>query len=238
MQISTLDQKVNSPQDAINPLLIPLLAAMEAALNQLFAMDPESFARLADFKGRVIAFHITDMNQWLYFFPDAQGMQIISHYEGEPDTIISGSLLAFARMALAEDHEKTRSVFKGDIKITGDVALGQNFQALFQQLDIDWEEHLSHITGDVIAHSLGNAARGVLGFGKKVFNSLGMDVSEYLQYETRDIASGPEIQHFNQQVDTIRNDVERAAARIKRLEQALAQSVQSAESEQENSSDE
>ena len=234
MQSSTIDQKVNRPQDDINPLLIPLLAAMEAALNQLFAMDPESFARLADFKGRIIAFHITDMDQWLYFFPDKQGMQIISHYEGEPDTVISGSLLAFAKMALAEDQEKTRSVFKGDIKITGDMALGQHFQALFQQLDIDWEEHLSHITGDVIAHSLGNAARGVLGFGKQLFNSLGMDVSEYLQYETRDIASGPEIQHFNQQVDTIRNDVERAEARIKRLEQALAQSAQS---EKENSSD-
>ena len=234
MQSSTIDQKVNRPQDDINPLLIPLLAAMEAALNQLFAMDPESFARLADFKGRIIAFHITDMDQWLYFFPDAQGMQIISHYEDEPDTVISGSLLAFAKMALAEDHEKTRSVFKGDIKITGDMALGQHFQALFQQLDIDWEEHLSHITGDVIAHSLGNAARSVLGFGKKLFNSMGMDVSEYLQYETRDIASGPEIQHFNQQVDTIRNDVERAEVRIKRLEQALAQS---AKSEKENSSD-
>ncbi len=234
MQSNTIDQKVNSPQDDINPLLVPLLAAMEAALNQLFAMDPESFARLADFKGRVIAFHITDMDQWLYFFPDAQGMQIISHYEGEPDTVISGSLLAFAKMAMAEDHEKTRSVFKGDIKITGDMALGQHFQALFQQLNIDWEEHLSHITGDVIAHSLGNAARSVLGFGKKLFNSMGMDVSEYLQYETRDIASGPEIQHFNQQVDTIRNDVERAEVRIKRLEQALAQS---AKSEKENSSD-
>ncbi len=231
MQSSTIVQKVNSPQDDINPLLIPLLAAMEAALNQLFAMDPESFARLADFKGRIIAFHITDMDQWLYFFPDKQGMQIISHYEGEPDTVISGSLLAFAKMALAEDQEKTRSVFKGDIKITGDMALGQHFQALFQQLDIDWEEHLSHITGDVLAHSLGNVARGVLDFGKQLFNSLGMDVSEYLQYETRDIASGPEIQHFNQQVDTIRNDVERAEARIKRLEQALAQS------EKENSSD-
>ena len=234
MQSSTIVQKVNSPQGDINPLLIPLLAAMEAALNQLFAMDPESFARLTDFKGRIIAFHITDMDQWLYFFPDKQGMQIISHYEGEPDTVISGSLLAFAKMALAEDQEKTRSVFKGDIKITGDMALGQHFQALFQQLEIDWEEHLSHITGDVIAHSLGNAARGVLGFGKQLFNSLGMDVSEYLQYETRDIASGPEIQHFNQQVDTIRNDVERAEARIKRLEQALVASTQS---EKENHSD-
>lgn len=215
------DVHLNS-QDNINPLLIPLLAAMEAGLNQLFAMDPETFAKLSRFRGQIIAFYITDIDQRLYFFPDDQGVQIICHYEGEPDTIISGSLPAFAKMTVAEENEKTRSVFKGEIQISGDMALGQHFQALFQQLDIDWEEHLSRITGDVIAHSLGNVARGLLGFGKKVSTSLGMDVSEYLQYETRDIASGPEIEHFNQQVDSIRNDVDRAEARLLRLEQMLS----------------
>lgn len=206
----------------INPLLIPLLAAMETALNQLFAMDPETFKRLERFKGRIIAFHITDMEQTLYFFPDQQGLQIISHYEGDADTVISGSMMAFARMAMADEKTKTSAVFKGDISIAGDIALGQHFQSLFKQLDIDWEEHVSHITGDVIAHSLGNVARGFFGWGKEAFNSLTMDVSEYVQYETRDVASGPEINHFNAQIDQIRSDVDRAEARINRLYETIA----------------
>lgn len=205
----------------INPLLIPLLAAMEAGLNQLFAMDPETFARLERFKGRIIAFHITDIKQTLYFFPDQRGIQIVSHYEGEADTVISGSLAAFARMAMADEKAKTAAVFKGDISISGDIALGQHFQSLFKQLDIDWEEHLSHITGDVIAHSLGNMARGLFGWGKDTLNSFTMDVSEYVQYESRDIASGPEINHFNTQIDQLRSDVDRAEARLKRLFQTL-----------------
>lgn len=207
--------------DDINPLLIPLLGSLEAGLNQLFAMDPETFKRLERFKGRIVAFEMTDIHQMLYFFPDGQGIQIVSHYEGEADTVISGTLLAFAKMAMAEEKEKTASVFKGDITITGDIALGQHFQALFKQLDIDWEEHLSHITGDVIAHSLGNAARGIMGWGKQLVNSLGMDVSEYVQYETRDVASGPEVEYFNSHVDQLRNDVERAEARVNRLLQTL-----------------
>jgi len=206
----------------INPLLIPLLAAMETGLNQLFAMDPETFERLKRFQGRIIAFHITDIEQTLYFFPDQQGIQIVSHYEGDADTVISGSMMAFARMAMADEKTKTTTVFKGDISITGDIALGQHFQSLFKQLDIDWEEHLSHITGDVIAHSLGNAARGFLGWGKDAFNSLTMDVSEYVQYETRDVASGPEINHFNTQIDQLRSDVDRAEARIDRLSKTIA----------------
>ncbi len=206
----------------INPLLIPLLAVMETALNQLFTMDPETFERLVRFKGRIIAFHITDMEQTLYFFPDQQGIQIVGHYEGDADTVISGSMMAFARMAMADEKAKTSAVFKGDISIAGDIALGQHFQSLFKQLDIDWEEHLSHITGDVIAHSLGNMARGFLGWGKDTLNSLTMDASEYVQYETRDVASGPEVNHFNRQIDQIRSDVDRAEARINRLFETLA----------------
>lgn len=209
--------KESTPENDINPLLIPLLAAMEAGLNQLFSLDPETHAQLARFKDRIIAFHITDLKQTLYFFPDHQGIQIISHYEGEPDTLISGSLIAFARMAMADEKTKTRAVFNGDINISGDIALGQHFQSLFKQLEIDWEEHLSHITGDVIAHSLGNAARGFLDWGKQAFNSVTMDASEYVQYESRDIASGPEIEHFNKQIDLIRSDVDRAEARLNRL---------------------
>ncbi len=201
----------------INPLMIPLLAALETGLNQLFAMDADSFSLLARFKGRIVAFQLTDLNQTLYFFTDQQGFQIVSHYEGEADTLISGSLIAFARMAMADEKSKTSAVFNGDIKITGDIALGQHFQALFKHLDIDWEEHLSRITGDVLAHSLGNIARSFIGWGKQTINSLSVDVGEYVQYESGDIASGPEISQFNEQIDTIRSDVDRADARLERL---------------------
>ena len=204
-------------QPDINPIMIPLLAAMETGINQLFAMDPETFKRLQRFQGKIIAFHLDDIDQSFYFFPDQQGIQIVSHYAGEADTLISGSMPAFARMALADEKTKTTTVFKGDIKITGDIALGQHFQSLFQQLDIDWEEHISHFTGDVIAHSLGNTARGIFSWGKQFINTLALDVSEYVQYESRDIASGPELQHFYTSVDQIRSDVDRAEARVQRL---------------------
>ncbi len=214
----------NKEVPEVNPLMIPLLAAMETGINQLFAMDPETFKRLARFKGKIVAFNISDFKQTFYFFPDHQGIQIISYYEGDADTLISGTLAAFARMAMADEKAKTTAIFKGDISITGDIALGQHFQSLFKQLDIDWEEHVSHITGDVIAHSLGNAARGLFSWGENLINTIGMDISEYVQYETRDIASGPEIKHFNAEIDTIRSDVDRAEARLNRLLQTQTSS--------------
>jgi len=216
--LSMNEQATPLPSNAvINPLLVPLLAAMETGLNQLFAMDPEIFNRLDCFSGKVIAFHFTDINQTVHFFPDHQGMQVVSHYDGEADTTISGTLLSFVRMAMASENDKTASVFRGDIKISGDITLGQHFQSLFKHLDIDWEEHLSRITGDVIAHSLGNLARNALAWGRQTLESLGQDASEYVQYETRDVTSGPEVEGFNAQVDQLRNDVDRAEARVNRL---------------------
>lgn len=213
----------NIKTDNGNVLLMPIIAAMETGLNQLFAMDPEIKSRLVRFSGKIIAFHITDIDQTFYLFPDQQGILILSHYEGEADTCISGSMLAFARMGLADDNDKTKTVFKGDITISGDIGLGQHFQSLFQQLNIDWEEHLSQFTGDIIAHSIGNITRGLLHWGKEASHTIGLNISEYLQYETRDLASGPEINHFITAVDKLRNDVDRAAARLSRITQTLNQ---------------
>jgi len=65
-----MNSKSNRKEPAnINPLMIPLLAAMETAINQLFKMDPETFKRLTRFKGKIIAFHLSDINQNFYFSP-------------------------------------------------------------------------------------------------------------------------------------------------------------------------
>ena len=59
-----------------------------------------------------------------------------------------------------------------------------------------------------------------------------MDVSEYVQYESRDIASGPEINHFNTQIDKIRSDVDRAEARINRLSETISSTIANKKSPQ------
>jgi ubiquinone biosynthesis protein UbiJ len=58
-------------------------------------------------------------------------------------------------------------------------------------------------------------------FGKwsrSTVNNLGADIGEYLQEERRDVVSGAEIDVFSQQVDRLRDDVDRLEARIHRLQ--------------------
>lgn len=207
----------NNEKDSGSPLLAPLSAAIELALNQYLALDPESRDSLKQLSGKIIKLQLTAPAFELFLLPAESGIQVLNHYQDSADTTIKGSLSAFANLGLANDKEKNTAVFSGQISIEGDIALGQKFQALFENLDIDWEEHLSHIVGDVVAHKMGSLGRRFFAWGQQSKESLALDSTEFLQYETRDLLEGREMTDFLKQVDTIRSDVDRLEARINRL---------------------
>lgn len=199
----------------MNALPTVVSAALEAAINQVLQLDPDSVARLSALQGKVIAIELRSLDLAFYLIPQADRLNVYGHFEGEPDTVLRGTPLALARMGMVKDAGDV--LFAGDVEISGDVELGQQFQALLDRLDIDWEEHLSHITGDLVAHKVGNLVRGAMDWGQKTLNTLGQDTAEYLQEESGDLPSRAEVEAFLAQVDTLRADVDRLEARLQRL---------------------
>lgn len=193
-----------------------ITAAVEAAVNRYLDLDPLSRGRLQALEGRVIAVELADSTLELYFLPGADGMQILEHYEGQADTRLRGNVFGLTELALGRDRE--RALFSGDVVIEGDMELGQRFQELLAGVRIDWEEHLSHLVGDVAAHQVGNLARGARGVGHQAAETLASDLSEYLQEEARLLPARIEIENFMNDVDSLRLDSDRLEARIRRLQ--------------------
>jgi ubiquinone biosynthesis protein UbiJ len=108
-------------------------------------------------------------------------------------------------------------LFKGAVSIEGDIDLGQRFQDILRHMDIDWEERLSYLVGDVAAHKLGNVARSVFAWGRQTALSLQDNMGEYLKFESNSLPARFEIEQFQHDVDTLRDDVERLEARMQRL---------------------
>ena len=206
-----------------------MAAALEAGLNQVLKLDPETLERLGQLQGKVIAIELRGLSITLYMIPEQQGLNVFADYEGEPDTVLRGTPIAMLRMGAAQHAGDV--LFAGDVEISGDVELGQQFRDILDGLDIDWEEHLSRITGDAVAHKVGNLVRGALDWGKKTADTLAQDSAEYLQEESRDLPNRYEVEEFLAQIDQLRSDVDRAEARITRLEKHNA----SQESKQEGS---
>ncbi len=198
-------------------LIKPLLSsALETALNQYFALDDNAHLFLMPLSGKVIAITLEPFNETLYLCPTETMIQCLENYVGEVDTTLSGSVSAFGMMGLSKTP--ARSLFSGDIKITGDIRLGQKFQQLFEQLDIDWEEYLSHFTGDRVAQTLGNLFRSGNQWTQETIETFKLNAIEFLQEETRDLPTKAEADIFYQQVDNLRRDFDRLCTRVNRLQ--------------------
>lgn len=126
---------------------------------------------------------------------------------------LRGTPLALLRLL------RDRAAFSAQsVHIEGDAEVVQGFADLLRTARPDLEEELSRLVGDVAAHQIGEAARGLLNFGARARNTLARNVAEYLQEESRDLVTRTEADEFVAAVDTLRDDVERLSARVERLE--------------------
>ena len=191
------------------------LTTLEQLLNWAIRKDPEAFARLDGTHGKIICIELIGLGRRLYLIPDPSGIQLLGDYEGEADCIIRGAPWSLARMG--KEQDSSDQLFTGEVEISGDTDLGHRFGRLMNSLEIDWEEELSKLTGDVVAHQVGNLVRGLSEWGRDQLTTSGMNLQEYLQEELRLLPSRVEVEEYLSNVDSLRDDLERLDARITQL---------------------
>lgn len=188
---------------------------LEAMINRYLSLDPEVTEKIAELEGRVIAVEITGINKTLYFLPHQAGMDVVEKYDNEADTTLKGSPLALLKMSMSKDVAPL--MLKGEVEIEGDVRLGRGFKKILSEMDVDWEEYMARIIGDASAHHLASFAKRIINWGRQAGNDVASDVSEYLQEESRDVVSKPELEMFYEDVDALRNQLDRCQARFEAL---------------------
>lgn len=169
--------------------------------------------------GRVMAIRVTNTALAVYLIADADELRIATDYEQDPDVVVSGSMLALTRMAGPGGDEVIR---RGDVELSGDALVAQDFQKLLQYGRPDLEEELSVVVGDVAAHEIGEFFRGISKWGREARSTMRQNVGEYLQEESRSVPTRDEVDTFQEKVDTLRDDVARFEARLKALEPATS----------------
>ena len=191
-------------------------AGLEAALNRYLGLDPVTRERLAALHGRTVGVEVLGLGLTLLFTPDETGeLQVYGRHEGEPDCWLRGT--PFDLLRAGDRARGADQLFSQRVRIEGDSGLAQRFGAILGEIDIDWEEHLSRIVGDVVAHEVGSTARVAQDFGQRTGRTAEQNLREYLQEEARLLPTRYEAKEFLDAVDALRDDVERLAARVARL---------------------
>ena len=197
-----------------------IIQKFEAALNRALKLDPDALAALAELAGKVLAFEFINTGLVLYIFPfpDTDGVRLDVNHEGEADVNIRGTPVNMLAYLLS--NSGSGEGFTGRLEVSGDDGLAQRFQKVVKDIDLDWEEHLSHWFGDTLAHKLGKVVRSSVRFAKDTRRTLELDVSEYLRYEKDVLPELNEVNEYITAIDVLRDDVERLKLRIEKLSRA------------------
>ncbi|MDJ0906966.1 MAG: SCP2 sterol-binding domain-containing protein [Woeseiaceae bacterium] len=197
---------------ALDALFTPLVARV----NKTLAETTPAKKLAAELEGRSFAVRVARSALALTLTVEAGELKASSEPGDEPDVLVEGPLSGLTRMAFAGGD--IAALADTGITITGQADLGQKFQRLLKLARPDPEEELASLIGDAAAHQVGSALRQAADWGRRSGEILAANLREYLQEEQRDIPSGYEMGRFSRDVQTLRDDVERAEARLDRLE--------------------
>jgi ubiquinone biosynthesis protein UbiJ len=192
-----------------------LLRPVAEILNRNIAEITPARELASELDGATVAIRARETNINTFFTFGDDAVTLGTKYVDEPDVVITASLVTLTKMLGGGAEAAIRN---GDVDLTGDAATAQRFQKLLEFAKPDIEEEMSRVIGDVAAHRLGQFARGIGDWARETRSTMGDNVREYLQEESRDLPTRYEVDRFSQRVGTLRDDVERIAARLNRLD--------------------
>ncbi len=200
----------------------PFLSVVETTINAWLKLDDEALPRFAELDGKIIRLHITGLDFNLYFFPSASSIQVLGNYPSEEDggvvdATIHGSPMALIKLGTSSNAGET--MLKSDVEIDGELRVAEAFSAILKEVDIDWEELLSKLVGDIVAHQAGQVARGASSWFKESVEAMKLNTGEYISEESKLSPADAEVRHYMEQVDDVRMGVDRLTARINNLEE-------------------
>lgn len=199
-----------------------LLKLINNAVQKYLDNDPEIASKLDQYEGKHLLVHLTDINKEFVVTPGASSIAVSEYVVGEDEstqtftTTIHSNIISLLRIGLGADYQAM--INNGSLKLEGDVDFANQLHSIFKEVDIDWEEVASKFVGDSAAYQLGVFAKRFRNYGKRSADNFRMDVSEYLQEESRILPTKVEINRFMSDVDDFDAHVQRIEARIQRLE--------------------
>lgn len=192
------------------------LALLERGLNHTLRDSPAAARLLAQLNGQALALHAEELGRTLYLVAHPAGLQVLMQADRPAQATLSGTLFGLSRLAAGSASGR----LPPGVRLSGEIEVAEQFQRLLALARPDFEALLARALGDALAHSVGTGLRRAGRWVSRSLFSLGQDASEYLRYETDLLLDRSEVTAWVDEVDRLRDDVARLAARVERLQQS------------------
>ena len=198
-----------------------LTAQIQAMIDRHVAGSPRARQLLVELAGRSLQI-VARYTPWRVALLSRDGQLLLMRESApEPDAVITGSPLSLLSLLREDPAEVIR---RGDVTLGGDAELASRFQELLQLLRPDLEAGLARFIGDIPAYGAGQLLRKALDYGRSSLRTQATNVGEYLAHEKRVLVPRAEAEAYLQDVDVLREQADRLAARVTALESARSAS--------------
>ena len=209
-----------SPLNIIKPLAG---RALEVALNRALALDPDTRTALASLDGQRIALTLESPALAMQIGVSGERLTVGPvDPSTEPDLAVRSTLGGvLAQLPFFSNARRDNGAPAGRVKVSGDAELARRLQQLATRFDPDWQQPFVKAFGEVLGVQVAQTLRAALVQARRSARDLAETAAEYVIEESRDVVARAELDAFHDDVDVVRDDVERMAARVARLRQRM-----------------
>ena len=179
------------------------------AINHVLRSTPLAMERLRRHAGRTAAFHVGPVT--LAFTVQTTGEVTAAVPGAARDVEVRVSPFLLPRLAAHEEAALR------EVRITGDAELAHEISFLARHLTWDYEEDLSKAIGDIAAHRVAQAGRGLARWAREAGQRTSQSAAEYWTEESPLIASRVKVEGFVRDVSELRDAVERLEKGVEAL---------------------
>ncbi|MBB6519841.1 ubiquinone biosynthesis accessory factor UbiJ [Pseudoteredinibacter isoporae] len=192
-------------------------ASLERMINSALNYDPASQQRLRQLGNKTLQVCCQSPTITAFVVLEEGQVQLRQHFEGTIDCQLKGSAMAIAQLGLSGQH----SLANSGVQVFGSTGLLVDLQSIASDLDIDWEEPLSQLMGDIAGPSLAGLIRKGFGFWRERESAVWQRSGEALSEELHATPHPFELDDFHQAVDNLRDGSARLEAKATKLKQSL-----------------
>lgn len=189
-------------------------ALFERFLNRLIDESTPA-ARLArDLSGTSMEIVVTGLPISVVLEAGDEGITLRPGPACEASVRVSGSMPDLLRLT---GPDPLTRVQRSRVEISGDPEVAEAYGKLLGLAAPDPEEELARWIGDIAGHRVAETVRATIRSAQRSCRALEANASEYLQHETGLLPTAAELRDFYEEVDDMREDVDRSVARLERL---------------------
>ncbi len=191
----------------------------EQIINRIIETDDHAQKLISNFDGRVVQVNVTQPTFPIRVNFESHKMRLTSiasaDFELAVDATVTASATTLSNLLLTDSSK--RSLVSDDLTIEGDTQLVQDLFTAMNKLDIEWEDLLSPVLGDIGTNQLSEFFNSASDWLDDSRSRMKRNVDDYLKEEAKLFPSAVELENWQSRLDQLKLRIDRSEARIQRL---------------------